>query len=141
MGTVTELGELIRKMKPRLRDGEYYLSSVDDSRLMDIAVHLGHIADVFREDEGISVVFSGQILEEMRGLSKSEPVGPFAWITLDVYSDLMAVGFLARITEVLAKEEISVNAFSAYHHDHLFVPYGQRGSAMDVLGALSTESV
>lgn len=141
MAAVSELEELIRNMKPRLRGGEYYLSSVDDSRLMDIAGYLGHIADVFREDEGISVVFSGEILEEMLGISKSKPVGPFAWITLDVYSDLMAVGFLARITEALAKDGISVNAFSAYHHDHLFVPYEKRMNVMGILKRLSTESV
>ena len=136
METVSELDKLLANMKPRLREGEYYLSSIDESQMLLVAGYLDEIVDIFREAEGLSIVFSAKILEEMEQMSKSPPAGPFAWISLDVYSDLMAVGFLAKITEVLAREKISVNAFSAFHHDHLFVPYGKRMDAMNLLGAL-----
>ena len=66
-------------------------------------------------------------------LTDREVVGPFALISLTVHSDLHAVGLLAKITNALAKEGISVNAFSAYYHDHLFVPFARKDDAMAAL--------
>ncbi len=113
------------------------MASVDSSQLLALAAYSSFLMDIFREEEGLSVVFSDEILDELKELSEADPIGPFALITLNVYSDLMAVGFLAKITDALAKEEISVNAFSAYHHDHLFVPYEKREKALEILKKLS----
>ena len=74
------------------------------------------------------------IVEKMTDIPVSDP---FAFISLRVHSDLMAVGLLAAITKVLAAKGISVNAFSAYFHDHLLVPYDRRQDAMDALKSLS----
>ena len=63
--------------------------------------------------------------------------GVWAMITLTINSDLSAVGFLAAITEKLAKEKISVNAVSAFYHDHLFVPFDKSNEALIVLQNLS----
>ncbi|MBU0532300.1 ACT domain-containing protein [Candidatus Micrarchaeota archaeon] len=104
---------------------------------MTVANYLEYIVDIFREEEGISILFMESIVDEMKELSDLEIAGPFAMITLNVYSDLMAVGFLAKMTEVLAAKKISVNAFSAYHHDHIFVPYEKKDEAMVILKTLS----
>lgn len=58
-------------------------------------------------------------------------------ITLTVHSSLEAVGFLAVITRHLAQHSISVNAVSAYHHDHLFVPVHRADEAMRLLGDMA----
>ena len=58
-------------------------------------------------------------------------------ITLTIHSDLSAVGFLARITDKLAKAGISVNVCSGYYHDHLFVPIEKANNAIDILKRLS----
>ncbi len=134
---ISELGELVRKMQPVLVEGKYFIASVDDSAMMSLANYLDYIVDIFREKEGLSVVFRQGIEEELKELSKSDVVGPFAMITLNVYSDPMAVGFLAKITEALAAQGISVNAFSAYHHDHLLVPYEKKDDAILILKRLS----
>lgn len=42
-------------------------------------------------------------------------------ITLKVHSSLEAVYLLATVTTRLAAADISVNAVSAFYHDHLFV--------------------
>ncbi len=134
---VSELTELLKNMNPSLAEDKFYFASVDESNLMAVANYLNYIVDVFRENEGLSIVFSEDILEEVKELSESEVQGPFAMITLSVNSDLMAVGFLAKITEALAKERIGVNAFSAYHHDHLFVPYDKKEDTIRILKKLS----
>jgi hypothetical protein len=137
METVSELFTLLKNMDPKLSDTKYFMASVDQSQLFALASYSSFLMDIFREEEGLSVVFSDEILDEMKQLSEVDLVGPFALITLNVYSDLMAVGFLAKITDALAKEGVSVNAFSAYHHDHLFVPYEKREIALTILKKIS----
>jgi hypothetical protein len=58
-------------------------------------------------------------------------------ITLTINSALDAVGFLAVIMARLAEAGISVNAVSAFHHDHLFVPVDRADEAMIVLREIS----
>ena len=58
-------------------------------------------------------------------------------ITLTVHSSLEAVGFLAAIAGRLAEAGISVNAVSAYYHDHLFVPEHRADEALRLLQNMS----
>jgi len=60
----------------------------------------------------------------------------FRKVTLSVHSSLEAVGFLAAITRHLADHGLSVNAVSAYYHDHLFVPAARAEEAVALLQAL-----
>jgi uncharacterized protein len=89
---------------------------------------------VFQESESTTLVIpSAQA--EAEGLTGEFPC---QWITLGVASDLSAVGFLAAVTAGLASAGISANAVSAFHHDHLFVPAGEGGRAVEVLRALQS---
>jgi hypothetical protein len=134
---VKDLGNFLRSMDPRLSETKYYFTLVDESSLMEIANYLDHIVGIFREEEGLTLIISADILEDIGPMSEREPAGPFALITLAVNSDLMAVGFLARVASALAKEGIAVNAISAYNHDHLFVPWEKKDQALAALAALS----
>jgi hypothetical protein len=58
---------------------------------------------------------------------------PCRMITLTVHSSLEAVGLLARVSALLAERGISVNAVSAYYHDHLFVPVERAEEALEAL--------
>jgi hypothetical protein len=90
---------------------------------------------VFREDEGTTVITSAGAAERA-GLPCSER---WAHITLQVHSSLNAVGFIAAVAGALARCGISVNPVSAFHHDHLFVPWGKREEAMMVLKGMERE--
>jgi hypothetical protein len=87
----------------------------------------------FREQEGTTLVIPRE-QAEAAGLRYA-----FAscLITLTVHSALDAVGFLAAITARLAAAGISVNAVSAFHHDHLFVPADRADEAMEILQKMS----
>jgi hypothetical protein len=84
----------------------------------------------FREQEGMTIV----IRRERVGLAYQFSS---RLITLRVHSSLDAVGFLAAITARLAKADISVNAVSAFYHDHLFVPHQRAAEALRLLQNLS----
>lgn len=133
---ISSIDELLKNMNTELIKGKYYIASVNESQLMAIANYLNYIVCIYRENEGLTVVFSESVKGHISELTDKEIVGPFAMITLGVYSDLMSIGFLAKITKALADEKISVNAFSAYHHDHLLVPYDEKGRAMAALKRL-----
>ena len=83
----------------------------------------------FREREGTTLV----ILHEEAERAGLPCAFPSRLITLTVHSALDAVGFLAAITARLAAAGISVNAVSAFHHDHLFVPVDRADEAMALL--------
>jgi uncharacterized protein len=86
----------------------------------------------FREAEGISV-----IVEEQRARDGALPVSfRAAWITLDVHSDLNAVGLTAAVAGALADAGISCNVVAAALHDHLFVPIDLCSRAMRILQEL-----
>ncbi|VVC02704.1 ACT domain protein [Candidatus Bilamarchaeum dharawalense] len=132
---ISDLDELLKNMKPKLKKEKYYMASFDEGELMTLANYLDYIICVFKENEGLSATFTEDILEDMKTLTKKVS-GPFALITLEVHSDLAAVGFMAKIADVLAKEKISCNAVSAYYHDHIFVQYERKEDALAALEKL-----
>lgn len=83
---------------------------------------LGDAFALIREDEGTTVIRPGK---------------GWARITLQVHSSLAAIGLTARVAESLAARGISANMVAAFHHDHVFVPWGRRDEALKILDNLS----
>jgi hypothetical protein len=131
-----DLAALVKGLRPEICPGRFYFASIDPSALLTAANFMDYIVAIFREDEGLTLVYSEEAKEDLSDLSEKSPAGPFALISLRVESDLYAVGLLSEVTAALAKAGISVNAFSGYHHDHLFVPFDRKDEAMKRLNQL-----
>lgn len=125
-----DLTALLRHMKPELRPGIFVFCTIAAGETIPAALDP---LMVFREQEGTTLVVSREEAETA-GLRHAFPS---RLITLTVHSALDAVGFLAAITARLADAGISVNAVSAFHHDHLFVPAEKADEAMAVLRRMS----
>ena len=124
------LSALLSGMEPVVSDGEFVFMTVDPEerpRLKSLPVC------EFREEEGLTLIIPKREAEEL-GLKYEFPC---RMITLTIHSSLAAVGFLAAITTALAQAEISVNAVSAFYHDHLFVPSDRLEEVLKVLRELS----
>ncbi len=121
-------------MHPELRDEEFVFVSVSEDTA---ATRLRSAIFTFRESEGVTLVLSREEAEKA-GLAFTYPC---RMITLTVHSSLEAVGFLAAITNMLAKHGISVNPVSAYHHDHLFVPADRAEEALALLRSTARDTV
>jgi hypothetical protein len=128
-----DLSKLLSNMNPILRSGEYVICTIPEDNLSATLQRITTPLMVFRENEGTTLIVE-RTAADKAGLSYK---ASWSMITLSIHSDLEAVGFLAAISNALAKEGISVNAVSAYYHDHLFVPIEKAENAMDALQRLS----
>src|SRR5512140_2435579 len=104
------LDELLAGMNPALQEEEMVFCSVPND-----VCHTLQVRPVctFQEREGTTLILT-RTEAEAAGL---EFTYPCRMITLEVHSSLEAVGFLARVTALLAKHGISSNTVSAYYHD------------------------
>lgn len=133
MNPETNLQKLLAAMEPELQPGEYVFSTVLPTDFRELQIEPW---GWFREAEGITLILEKNIAVTA-GLDYTFPC---RLITLTVHSSLEAVGFLAVITERLAKAGISVNAISAYYHDHLFVPIDRADETLKILRQMTAEA-
>ena len=126
MPTERDLTTLLKNMKPELQPGIFVFCTIAAGAPVPSALDP---LLTFREEEGTTLVVHREGAEAA-GLGYAFASG---LITLTVQSALDAVGFLAAIAVRLAAAGISVNAVSAFHHDHLFVPYDRADEAMALL--------
>lgn len=130
MSGIKDLTKLLKNMKPTLSGREFVFCTVLSSKFKKLKLDP---LLVFKEKEGITVIIERKTANK----NKLKYSGVWALITLNVHSEISAVGFLARITKKLAENGISVNVVSAYYHDHLFVPFGKAKKAVQFLKELS----
>ncbi len=133
MAAINKLDLLLAHLQPVLQPGRFAFVSLPPDRTLDSSEILASI----REPEGLSVVVS-----ESCAASNALPVQfRAAWITLQVHSDLAAIGLTAAFSNALAQAGISCNVVAGVHHDHLFVPVDQAQQAMITLQALQHTSL
>jgi hypothetical protein len=88
-----------------------------------------------REVEGITLV-----VPEEQALAHGLPVMfRCAWITLNVHSDLNAVGLTAAFAGALGRDGISCNVVAGAYHDHIFVPIETANEALRSLQKLQQD--
>ncbi len=133
MTGIKDLSSLLKSMSPRLDDKIYVFCSITEEKFSKIKVDP---ILIFKEKEGITIILEKEAADK-NNLSYSDK---WSLITLNVHSDLTAIGFIALITKKLAKKKISVNVISAYYHDHLFVPYDEAKEALQSLLELSKKN-
>ncbi|MBI3033414.1 ACT domain-containing protein [Candidatus Woesearchaeota archaeon] len=126
MPSVKDLKTLLESMNPQLIKGKYVFCTVSQQQYHRLKTKP---LMLFKETEGITLILQKSVAEKLKFAYTSI----WAMITLTVHSDLNAVGFLAAITAKLAQQGISVNAVSAYYHDHLFVPFEKAEKSMALL--------
>lgn len=126
MPTERDLSALLKNMKPQLQPGIFVFCTIAPNASLPAALNP---LLTFREQEGTTLVIRREEAEAA-GLNHAFSS---RLITLTVNSALDAVGFLAAITARLAEAGISINAVSAFHHDHLFVPHDRADEAMALL--------
>lgn len=122
---ITNLSDIRRSMHPVLNPGVFVYALLPEGG--DVS-GLNPVVTV-REKEGLTVVLE-ESLAQNAGL---EIIFRSAWITLNVHSDLQALGLTAAFSGELTKAKISCNVVAGVFHDHIFVPVEHAQAAMAVL--------
>ena len=130
---VFHLAQLLAALRPVLNPGVYVFARLAPGAPPAALEPLA----TFREAEGLTVV-----AEEAAALQAGLNVlFRAAWITLQVHSDLQAVGLTAAVAGALAEAGIACNVLAATCHDHLFVPVEQAAQALQCLRALQQRAM
>jgi uncharacterized protein len=133
MANELDLQALLTGMKPEMQPGIFVFCTVLEET--EIPAPSRPLL-TFREREGTTLIVRQEEAERL-GLAYQFVS---RLITLTVHSSLEAVGFLAAITARLAEAGISVNAVSAFYHDHLFVPHDRADEALARLQEMTRKS-
>ena len=129
---ISDLSVLLRSMEPVLNPGAYaFVCAPNPGALRSVEV----VASI-REPEGLSAVIA-----ESDAADLDLPIlFRAAWITLNVQSDLQAVGLTAAFSGALGEAGISCNVVAGAWHDHIFVPTERAAEALDVLQQLQSNA-
>ncbi|MHA1575748.1 MAG: ACT domain-containing protein [Candidatus Thorarchaeota archaeon] len=130
MTGIKNLAELLKSMKPVLQEKELVFCTVAYDKLPEETVDP---LMLFKEYSGITLLLPKDDADRL----SLDYESLWARITLTVHSSLDAVGFLAKVTEVLFDAGISSNVVSAFYHDHVFVPKDKAKDELKVLKRLS----
>jgi hypothetical protein len=133
MGGEKNLQQLLRTMQPALLEGSWAFVTVPKGRAVPTGIEP---LMTYREAEGLTLLLSEADLART-GL-------PHAFfcrgLSLNVHSSLYAVGFLALISQALAKAAMSINIVSAFHRDYIFVPTARADEALALLKKLAADA-
>lgn len=126
-GGIRDLKALLVGMNPVLSAREWCFQPISDPRFLpDTAFAM------IREDEGMCCVLPAE--------AAAHDAPRFARITLQVHSDLEAVGLTAAVATALATSGVACNVIAGLHHDHLFVPWDRREEALVLLTKLGVDA-
>ncbi|MFV9504302.1 MAG: ACT domain-containing protein [Oscillochloridaceae bacterium umkhey_bin13] len=131
---IRDLATLLATLNPQRQPGVFVFTSIpfgagwpyDPSQII-ASIH---------EPEGLSLIMP-EAAAQQAGLSI---LARCAWITLNVTSDLAAVGLTAAVASQLRDHGLSCNIVAGAFHDHLFVPLADAEQALNALQDLQAQA-
>jgi uncharacterized protein len=90
---------------------------------------------IFRDSREVTLLFEEEDFHRIRHIVRDARVERgFRLVTLDIDLAWNVVGYIARVTEILAANGIPVGALSSFSRDHLLVKQEDLARALRVLG-------
>lgn len=125
MVAIKDLNQLLASMEPVLKEEVFVFATLTTTSQLPFDL----IEASIKEEEGLSVL----VTEKVAHIYGLEAQFRSAWITLNVHSDLAAVGLTAAFASALGEVGLSCNVVAGNYHDHILVPYDQADLAMSTL--------
>jgi hypothetical protein len=137
----TEITELLRRTSVEVAPGTFFLVGLrheDWARLLEnpeLSPRGTAPYMLLRDEHEVTLLLEESDWRTMRHAAREARIeGGFRLLTFGVVLDWSVVGYLARVTGILAEAGISVGALSAFSRDHLLIKQDDLGTALRVLG-------
>lgn len=125
---------------------DYTIVRLPPGAIMAAAGIVAEIGEAFCalivDKDEVSLIIPSEALRDFAARLPGSATSPKAYrlITFDIELQLDLVGFMARVSTVLADAGISIMPFASYSRDHLLIPADQINSAMTTLEQLKSIS-
>ena len=133
--------ELLRKARVEVSPSTFYLIGLrheDWARLLEnpeLSPRGSAPFMLLRDEHEVTLLLDETDWRTMRYAARDARIeSDFRLLTFDIELDWKTIGFLARVTEILAGAGISCGALSAFSRDHLLIKQDDLGNALRVLG-------
>ena len=133
--------ELLRRTKVDVLPGTFVLVGLrhaDWARLLEnpeLSPRPDAVFMLLRDAHEVTLLLEEADWQTMRHAARdARAEGNFRLVTLDIELQWNVVGYLARVTEILAAAGLSVGALSAFSRDHLLVKQDDLAAALRALG-------
>ena len=137
----TDAAELLRRTKVEVAPGTFVVVGLGHEawkRLLEnpeLSPRADAVFMLLRDSYEVTLLLEEEDWRTMRHAAREARVeSGFRLVTLDVELPWTTVGYLARVTEILAAAGVSVGALSAFSRDHLLVKQDDLARALRVLG-------
>lgn len=125
-----DLASILADLTVTRRPGVFTFVALPEPVEMDDEIHA-----LVHEAEGITVVTTVDVARARGWEWEFEA----AWLTLEVHSDLEAVGLTHAVAGALSAESIPCNVLAGYYHDHLLVPLERSDEAVRAITRLRAQ--
>lgn len=136
-----DINELLRRSRVEVSPSIFYLVGLrheEWTRLLEnpeLSPRASAPFMLLRDGHEVTLLLDETDWRTMRHAARDARVeADFRLLTFDIELEWKTVGFLARVTGILADAGISCGALSAFSRDHLLVKQDDLGRALRVLG-------
>ena len=136
-----DVEELLRRTRVEVAAATFVLVGLrqeDWRRLLEnpeLSPRAGASMMLLRDEREVTMLLEEEDWRPMRHALRDARVETgFRLVTLDIELGWNVVGYLARVTEILASAGVPVGALSAFSRDHLLIKQDDLGTALRVLG-------
>ena len=138
---MTDVAELLRRARVGVAPPTFVLVGMRDEewrRLLEnpeLSPRPESVFMLLRDGREVTMLCEEEDWRAMRHAARDARVeGDFRLVTFDLELQWDVVGFLARVTEILARAGVTVGALSAFSRDHLLVKQADLARALRALG-------
>lgn len=133
---------LISKTKIFIHPDDFVIISIDrneESKIKHLFLEYGieifePFSSITFNHSEVSIVFKTDKWSMLKNnFYNFQEEGPYRLITFDIVLDLSVIGFLAVVSDMLAKAGISIYALSTYLRDHILIKKKDSDKALIVL--------
>ena len=142
----SKISEILRRTRVEVQPETFFLVSLAHQDWLELlenpelSPRMSAPFMIFRDKWEVTLLLDevdfGTVRHQIR---EAKTEGNFRLLSFDVELDFSVVGFLAKVSQILAEAEISIVAVSSFSRDHILIKQFDLPKALKVLGEFVAE--